>query len=425
MSQPSFLKSVAKISAATVLGQGLLFLVAPVLTRIYSVEAMGALGVFSSFLSSIVIVGALGYEKAILVPSDSRKAASVVAVAGVATVASGALLAVVLLWNSAASAALLGSASLAPYLWILPISFVGAGIYQVASAWSIREKEFAAIAQTKVAQSVVQAVSQVGLRWLLPPPAGLLIGDALSRFAGGGKLLFASLPKLKLVAKGLGAGEIRASAREFIDYPRFTAPAALLHQAGSTLPILLVSNLYGVQHAGWLSLGIRMVLGPLALLGSAIAQVFTGHAAEMVRENPDRLKALFQKTATRLCLLGILPAMVLLFAGPAMFAFVFGPEWEQAGRYMQILAGAVWVQFVAGPIFPILQVLQAQRTVFWLDVVGFVAIVGGIFAVRRAGGPAESAVMVQAGGTALLYGSLGIAAWIAVRRLDDPEKVAA
>ena len=61
---------------------------------------------------------------------------------------------------------------------------------------------------------------------------------------------------------------------------------------------------------------------------------------------------------------------MLLVAGPALFALVFGEPWREAGRLAQALAPYIGVHFVASPLAPVTMAWGAQAWALRLALVG-------------------------------------------------------
>src|SRR5581483_5834336 len=74
-------------------------------------------------------------------------------------------------------------------LWLLPISVLGAGLYQALSYWAMRRDRYAQIAATKLTQSGVQVMTQLGAGFVTHSTFGLLLGDSLGRVMGSGRFL--------------------------------------------------------------------------------------------------------------------------------------------------------------------------------------------------------------------------------------------
>src|SRR5215210_2142529 len=75
----AFARHVVTLASGTALGQLLLVLALPVLTRLYTPADYGALAVYSSTLTVLVVLASLRYEAAIPLPEDDALAGSLLA----------------------------------------------------------------------------------------------------------------------------------------------------------------------------------------------------------------------------------------------------------------------------------------------------------------------------------------------------------
>src|SRR5450631_490306 len=98
-----FAASVFKLGGGTALGQGLVVIATPVLTRLYGPEEMGVLGIFMAFVGFMSVGVGLRYEMAIVsahadVEADHLLAASLLAAIPVSVI-SGIIMAVLIKYN--------------------------------------------------------------------------------------------------------------------------------------------------------------------------------------------------------------------------------------------------------------------------------------------------------------------------------------
>lgn len=381
-----FARSVGVLASGTAAGQALIILASPVLTRLYSPEDFGAFAVWSATLFCLLQLASMRYEWAILLPESERGAASLLVLSlGIATAVSAVTGGAVLLWGERL-AEWTNSPSLAPHLWLLPVSLWAAGIYQAVNAWCTRRKSFHHVARSQISQNLARVVVQIGLGLLhLVSPLGLMIGDVVGRWAGAGALAVRARRDDPGALSGVGAREVVAAARRYRRFPMFSSGASLLHQAGLQLTPLLIAVLYGAHVAGWYSLGQRVVGLPMVMVGNSISQVYEGHAAELARSDARALRRLFLRISLVLGLAGIVPFGLVAALGPWLFSVVFGREWVETGRYFQVLAPMCLVQFVVVPLAQTLAVLERQSLQLGWDAVRLALLVGVFVASERGG----------------------------------------
>ena len=88
--------------------------------------------------------------------------------------------------------------------------------------------------------------------------------------------------------------------------------------------------------------------------------------AKMIMALMDHWKL---NTEDQLALLGVCAvalALVLVLAGPWLFAMVFGPSWREAGELARALSPYIGAHFVAAPLAVVTMAWGAQRWAFRL-----------------------------------------------------------
>jgi O-antigen/teichoic acid export membrane protein len=368
-----------KIAGGTALGQGIVMLSTPLLTRIFSPEDFGLLAVYSSILSIVLVIACLRYEMAISLPKDEGEAAHLVVLSLAAVVLVTILVFLVCLFGGYRLLSWLKSPGLAPYLvWLLPIGVFGGGVYQTLSSWAVRQRDYDCLAKTRIYQGVAQVAAQLGLGFLIKGPVGLLVGADVGRLSGSGTLIQAAWKLGKTHFKAVSPDELRRMAKRYKQFPLVNAFSALVNALGLYLPVVAITFFYGPEVAGQFSLSQRMIGVPIVLVGQAISLVFTAESAALVRESPAHLDGLVLRTLRKLMFLGIGPVALLVLLGPWGFRIIFGPHWGQAGLFIRILAPMFFVQFLAWPLSQVLLLLELQTLQVALDTGRMIAVIASL-----------------------------------------------
>jgi O-antigen/teichoic acid export membrane protein len=113
----------------------------------------------------------------------------------------------------------------------------------------------------------------------------------------------------------------------------------------------------------------------MAIIGGSISDAFLQKADELAKTDPRRLRRSSIEMVIALLAVGLLPVGVLILFGPVLFSWVFGPEWQEAGTFSQVMAMYLWFQFGFTPLCPLFQVLEWVR--FALVCIG--TYVGAVF----------------------------------------------
>lgn len=355
--QSRFLRRLGLLSGGTLLGQGLVVLSSPLLTRLYTPEQFGFFAVFGALSAILGVAIGLRYEFAVPVVRDDEEAVALVALTALASCLLSAALAVALLFQGAPLAALVGLGDRSDILWLLPAALLLWGVGSGLSFWSIRQGLFRLNGANRIVQFGTQAVGQVGFGLLGLGGVGLVLGYVLgyvTRFVH----LALALPRLELARLCRPAlGRLWQALRHHWHYPAFSASSSLLQSACHMLPAILVALLYGPAMAGLFALSQRVVALPVRLFSDSASQVFLGEIAKADRE---RLIRLFKRTTLLFLGIGSVGMLPLLLAGPWLFALVFGDAWREAGVIVQLLVPLHLTRFVVRPISQTLNVLRRQ-----------------------------------------------------------------
>ena len=398
----SFARNASMLAGGTALSQALAVLAAPILTRLYPVADFGYFQVYLSLMAFGALAVTLRYEQAIYLPEREEVAAAVFA-ASFCTVAGMSLAFAALVWLVGRHQLLPRSVEgLSPYLWVIPLSVCGAGTYQTLSIWDLRQKGYRQVSATKVVQVGSQLSTQVGVGLVHAGPLGLLLGDALGRVAGSFSLARFAWQRNRQVFCRLRPAIVLRSALRYRRFPLISAGAALLGVAATALPPLLLAQFYGAKTLAWFALGDRVLGAPTLLVGQAVSQVYSVEAGALSSADPAAMQGLFSRSIKRLVLLGLLPYLMFAMASPALFSFIFGPAWREAGVYAQLLAMMHYLAFIVWPLTPTLNILEEQVWQLAWDAGRLGLTLGALWLAYRRGWPARGAI--AAFGAAMLLG---------------------
>jgi O-antigen/teichoic acid export membrane protein len=357
------LRGIASIVSGSVVGQGLVILAYPLLTRLYDPAEFGLLTVFTSVVGMLSVISTAALEAAIPIPVEDRDAAAVAWASLFCVCLTALFTALVGLVAAAPLAELLGVPPLADMWWLVALTVGIFGTYLVLSEWMVRDRSYGALGRRNLLQGVGQATTQVGAGFAGVGPIGLLLGTGVGRLCAMGGLLsrrgLLRQPRPRLA-------DVRAAFARFRRFPQLALPSALINSAGLELPLLLIAALYGDARAGLLGLAVRVIGGPTTIVGQAVNQVFTGESSAALRNPQGALGASIRRAVLRLVAVGFVPAALVAIAGPGLFGTVFGTEWAEAGEYARYLALGYLAQFAVIPVSPALWLLERQgRELAW------------------------------------------------------------
>ena len=348
-------RSIAVLVGGTAGAQLIIVLASPILTRLYNPESFGLLATFAAFMTFISVVACLRYELAIPLAEADQEAANLVALSIFLVGVMTGLSALLIYLFADLIANVLNVESLANYLWLVPVGVFLAGLYQTFEKWAVRKQSFKRVAKTKFAQAAGNiAVQLLGFKL---GPLGLIAGQIVGQGLGSSSLGRAALQQKEF--RSVSVAGVWNVASRYRAFPIYNTWTALFNTASLQFAPVVFVALYGADITGLYALTLRVLTAPASLIGSAVGSVFLAHAPAAYREGV--LTELVASLHHKLSMAGIPALVLLLAAGPDLFAFIFGEHWRKAGHYAQWMAPWIYLQFQWSPISMLAGVLELQR----------------------------------------------------------------
>ncbi len=346
----------------------------PVISRIYMPEHMGVLSVFVAVTSMLVPFGTMRYSVALPLPKNDGLATNL-AVLCISLLFVAAGIVTLFFWLfSRPILEMLSMQALLPYWWLLIISVIGTGGYEILSQWAIREKAFKAYSKTQVQQSLSGAVVKIGLGLLNLKPLGLLVGQIVAQAGGILSLIIRFQHDFRANLQHVTKKRVLFMFKHYSSFPLFRLPSQFLLVFASQAPLLFSAKLFGAEITGQLGLALMALALPMSIFGQTMGQAYYAEIARIGRKNPNKIYELTKSITKKLFLLSILPFLVLLITGPSLFPLVFGEQWSLAGIFASILAFYLLAQFISTPLVNALTVFERQGMFLRINLVRVVGV---------------------------------------------------
>ncbi|MEM2097711.1 MAG: oligosaccharide flippase family protein [Methanothrix sp.] len=388
----SFLRSVTILTGGTALGQIIVIIASPILTRIYTPEDFGLMGVYLSILNILSTIASLRYEFAIPLPEREEDASNLFALCLVITIFTSLLVFFGTLFFADQIVSWANTPLLRSYLWLLPVGVALVGTYQVINYWAVRKKAFYWIAQTKIKQGLGSAVVQIAMGLMNLGATGLIVGQILGQ-ALGIEHFYKLINKNDAISmRKVNLKGIREVAVRYQNFPKYSSLSGLLNSFGSQLMPLFLAAFYGPAVAGWFVISNRVVQLPLMYIGSSISQVYFSRTVEALHTNPYELEKLFFDTTRRL-LPGAAGVLILCGLSPWIFPIFFGASWADAGKYALLLVFYSVPAFIITPLSNLNTFGFNQWMLVW-DALRVAAVVGSLSLSKFLGWNPSSAVLL-------------------------------
>lgn len=373
LTKSSFVKNVAVMATGAAGAQAVTMALSPIITRLYGPEAFGILGTFTALTRVIIPIAALTYPIAIVLPKSDKNAKGIVKLSLLTTFMTAFLTTIILLFFNNTVVNLFQLEEIAPYLYLIPLVIIFAGLMQITEQWLIRTNQFAINAKVNFLQSVIINGSKVGIGFIYPVAVVLVllqvVANGLRAFM---MILFAK--KSSYQSKDdekENKLSIKELAKKHYDFPLYRAPEELFSSISQNLPVLLLTSFFGPASAGFYNIG-RTVLGlPSRLIGQSIGDVFYPRVSEAAN-NKENVTHLIKKATFALLGLGVIPFGLIIAFGPFLFEFVFGEGWDVAGEYARWIALSSYSTFINKPSVRSMPVLSAQGFHLFYSIIKFI-----------------------------------------------------
>lgn len=374
----SFARGVGVLAGGTAVAQGIGVMVLPAITRMYTPEDFSVLAVFSSILGILTVVACLRLDIAIPLPEREDDAANLLVLAMLCSTAI-AMLSALVVWclsDKIANFAGQPGVRLQPFLWMIPIGIWLSGTSSAIQFWATRKKWFAAIARTRISQTLGGNGTQLlcGLMSIMGP-FGLLFGVLIANGFGVIGLCQRAWREDKKYLNNINAANMHrqiSTNNRFIKYSTFEAIANI---GAIQIPIIMIGIVTIGPEAGYLLLAMRIMTIPTSLIGGAVSQVYLSQAPAEHRDG--KIGAFTLTTIEGLLQIGLGPLIFIGTISPVTFPLIFGTEWQRAGEMVAWMTPLCILQFISSPVSMALYITNHHHTALNLQIFGFILRVGG------------------------------------------------
>ena len=378
-----FIGNVLVMITGTGIAQLIPVLIIPLLTRLYTPGEIGVLAAFVSLFTICSIIAGGRYEYAVILPEEDTQGTRLLQLASLLSLATGILLFIAVFLFGPQISHLLGIPAIAPWLWFLPLAVTAQGLFMTFSFGLNRNKKYRDIARGKVSQSGSTALIQVAggvAGWGI---AGLIIGKVSGILVSAFWLVMALYQKAPFHFRAQPWSELKKTAADYSNYPKFNAPHAFTNTLSNSMPVLLFVTFFTEIIAGFYAMAIRACYVPVQIVSLAFGQVLAKRLAELKQQNRD-VYGFVKNTLGKTLAAGLIPFGLLFAAGPTVFGFILGPDWAVTGDYVRILTPYVYLTFASQPLSYIPLLYDEQKNALFLYIVSlllrFAGIIAGIWA---------------------------------------------
>lgn len=349
------------------MAQAITIAATPLLTRLYTPSDFGLLAVFLAVVSVGATLITLRYETSILVPKENTESANLVLLSLILCVGLSLVLAVLGALLPMGVQEKLGLGALGSWIPIAFLTAAATSVLAIMQGWLNRQKKYRYMAWLRVGQSATLA----GLAVLLGFSHinnGLLIAQICASVF----LCLAALWVGRSVAHLWQKQQLRAAALAHKNVPQYLLPTALLDVVTLQMPVVLIAASFGTDEAGQVSMTLKILALPAALIGGAVGQVFFQKISSDIHFGIDVVRQRYVLVSKVLGLISLIPIFLLSLYGVELFSFFLGEQWAKSGQMAEWLIFSTMLYFVFSPTSSIFIVLGKQKV---LLIFGFIQLV--------------------------------------------------
>ncbi|PSS47913.1 lipopolysaccharide biosynthesis protein [Pseudomonas sp. BBP2017] len=376
-----FLRNVVTLMTGTTLAQAIPIAAMPLLTRLYTPEDFGVLALYMSIAAMISVVINARYEIAVMLPERDEDAASLVVLSvSIAAGISLLLLAGIYVFNDAIQGWLNNSA-IGLWLYLIPFTVFVTGLWQALNYWNNRAKKYKRLAVSRIVQGGGMTAAQFSLSWLAG--GGLVLGYLAGQVAATAVFLAKIWREDRSAISQVTAASILQNAKRYSKFPKYSSGGALLNNAATQMPVLMLSKFFETHIVGVFSLTFRALNLPMSLIAASFSQVLYQRFVTIHRDRPEILARYVFKVFLMLLALMIPLIIVVWFFGGQIFGVVFGEAWRQAGEYAAILIFAIAIRFSVSPLSTVLAMEHNIKLGTAWQVIYFITVTGTLYIFRN------------------------------------------
>lgn len=363
-----YLQQTLILTIGSIFAQAIPLAISPVLTRLYSPEDFAVFALYMAVAAFFSVIATARYELAVVLPESDEDAVNLVVLSLLIAVSLCLASIVMLLLFKDSIALLLRNKEVGDWLLLIPVSILITGTFRTLNCWANRKSSYMNMSAVKVVQAGTTVSVNIGGGIVSPSGGWLIIGMLAGHGAGAGLLALKMWKDLNII-NAVSKERILFNAKRYSDFPKINSLHAFLDMIQSSGIIFLISYFFGGIVLGYYALTMRVLKAPVGLVGSSIAQVFYQRAAKANIDDKD-VYGILIVTTKKLAIMS-LPFFVFLMAvSPDLFAFVFGPQWREAGVYAQLLIPWIAVHFIVMPVTQLPIILNRQKEAFLFGIFG-------------------------------------------------------
>ena len=345
-------------SVSTVLATALQMLQTILLARLLMPADFGLMAVAGTVIGVLLLVADLGFSQALIhfddVPQTDRSSLYWL----------NMLVAIILMLALMAISPLFGrwydSPELADLLcwvgWVFPLSAAGRQLRALAA----RDLNFGLLAINDITAAAA-GLTTAAFSALLGAGVYALVAGMLVKALADSLLAWWRLPKEYWPNLHFRVAETR----RYLSYGSYLAGESLLNALHRDADVFLGALVVGADRIGLYSVPRELALRGSMLLNSVVTKVGFPVMSRL-KDQPERLRSIYLETLRMTASINFPVYVALGLFASEIVNLLYGPQWRESSRYLQVLAAWGLVRSVGNPVGSLIYATgQTKRAFYW------------------------------------------------------------
>ncbi|MBN2175414.1 MAG: oligosaccharide flippase family protein [Bacteroidales bacterium] len=375
--QSEFTKSVVTLASGSSIAQLIPFAAEPILSRLFTPAEFGIFEIYAAVVLMLGAIASARYEMAIVLPKLENKATNLLGLSVVIVVIFALFCTAFILVSENRLTVWINNPEFSRYLYYIPIGIFLVGINRSFLFWALRQKYMKMMSLSRILESSGKAGSSIVFGIIRFSSFGLILGQIIGLVVSTALLIFSFLRFDRKNIRFLTWKHFLRQAKVYSEFPKINVPIAISEMIQISGIIFIFSFFFDNTKIGEFSKALRIMLIPLNLIGTSVAQVFYQKASKDILKGAD-ISVGLKKIVRNLAFIALPAFVLLLFISPWLFGFVLGKDWVTAGEYARILAPWIFVKFFITPVTVVPLIINKQGEYFFINVVGNIMMIAAV-----------------------------------------------
>ncbi|MFT7305297.1 MAG: lipopolysaccharide exporter [Candidatus Azotimanducaceae bacterium] len=337
---PPAVSHVSFLVIGTLIGQILVFMGLPILSRMYEVADFGRLGIFVAISTIFSLMFTIRFELAILIPRLTVAAANIFYLCHLSALTLFVLFSLTyFLFQS-----FIEMESI--YYGVL-VSALLIGLTSTRLYWLNRHEAFKFSGIVIAIQMFLPVLFQIGAKDV---PNGLIIGQLMGQAVTLVIVYLMVLSLFPVPRRSVSMKRMNVIARRQSKFPIYTLPAALLNAGSRAIPLLFISALFTNNEAGLYVMLRKICNVPVTLLAENINKVVFQRFTKRLAHNKEVFSELKRILPWLVLASATIVAVYLIFAKANFFGLYLGEKWNGLNDIVFIMLPFLFFSFTAKAI---------------------------------------------------------------------------